>query len=151
MPQINVMIGNRQFEVACNPGEEQFVTGAAARLDTEAQAFAAQLGRMPESRMLLMAGLMLADRTGALEEELTALRHHVGTLEARLAQTPTRVEVEVERVVEVPVEVQVEVERLVEVPVEVISEEVVAAYEAMVERVEALMRAAETRFGIEQK
>ncbi|ARO15066.1 ZapA family cell division protein [Ketogulonicigenium robustum] len=156
MSHVVISVGNRQFEVACNAGEEQFVTSAGARLDAEAQAFAAQLGRMPEARMLLMAGLMLADRTGALEDELVSLRHQVGTLEARLA-APARVEkVEVERIVEVqvPVEVQVEVPVPVEVPVEVqvevIPEDMIAAYEALVDRVEAIVREAEGRIAAQQ-
>ena len=39
-------------------------------LDNEAQVLAQQVGRMPEARMLLMAGLMLADKTAGLEDKL---------------------------------------------------------------------------------
>ncbi len=56
MPQVEIMIGGRSFEVACQDGEEPFLTSAAAMLDAEAQALSSQIGRMPEGRMLLMAG-----------------------------------------------------------------------------------------------
>lgn len=70
MPELRITIGGREFEVACQEGEEHFLSSAAAMLDNEAQALVGQLGRMPEARMLLMAGLLLADRTAALEDQL---------------------------------------------------------------------------------
>lgn len=72
MPEITIHIGGREFEVVCKDGEEPFLQSAAALLDTEAQALAGALGRIPESRMLLMAGLMLADKTASLEDQLAA-------------------------------------------------------------------------------
>ena len=61
MPEITIFIGGRNFEVACQAGEEQYLQAAAKMLDDEAQTLSDQVGRMPEARMLLMAGLMLAD------------------------------------------------------------------------------------------
>ncbi len=70
MPEVNIDIGGRIFQVACQTGEEHFLQSAAKLLDNEASVLAEQIGRMPETRMLLMAGLMLADKTAGLEEEL---------------------------------------------------------------------------------
>ncbi len=70
MPQVDIKIGGRTFEVACQDGEETFLQTAAAMLDAEASTLSDQIGRMPEARMLLMAGLMLADKTAALEDKL---------------------------------------------------------------------------------
>ena len=99
MPQVDIHIGGRSFEVACQEGEEHFLHSAAAMLDAEAAHLSSQIGRMPEARMLLMAGLMLADKTAGLEEKLKAaesqmaeLRAKIDTLESRPA---TRVEVPV--------------------------------------------------------
>lgn len=83
MADLEVMIGGRGFQVSCQPGEEHFLHAAARMLDAEAQPLMAQLGRLPEARMLLMAGLMLADRTAALEDEIQALKAHVAALEQR--------------------------------------------------------------------
>ena len=63
MAQLDIKIGGRTFEVACADGEEHFLQTAAGMLDEEAEHLSSQIGRMPESRMLLMAGLMLADKT----------------------------------------------------------------------------------------
>ena len=70
MAEVKVEIGGRIFEVACRAGEEHFLKSAAAMLDSEAAALNDALGRMPETRMLLMAGLMLADKTASLEDQL---------------------------------------------------------------------------------
>lgn len=71
MPEVKVSIGGREFEVSCQEGEEHYLHSAAAMIDAEASVLSSQIGRMPESRMLLMAGLMLADKTAGLEERLS--------------------------------------------------------------------------------
>jgi cell division protein ZapA len=95
MPEVEITIGGRMFQVACQEGEEHFLRSAAQMLDTEAQPLVTQMGRLPEARMLLMAGLMLADRTAALEDELRQVK-------ARLAEAENRPAPEVQRI-EVPV------------------------------------------------
>ena len=102
MPQVEIAIGGRTFEVACQEGEEHFLQAAAGMLDQEAQHLAEQIGRIPEARMLLMAGLMLADKTTSLEDKVRVLeadaakfRATIETLEARPSPEPQRVEVPV--------------------------------------------------------
>ncbi|MEM8537818.1 MAG: cell division protein ZapA [Pseudomonadota bacterium] len=102
MPQVEVKIGGRGFVVACQDGEEHFLRSAAGMLDAEAQQLADQLGRVPEERMLLMAGLMLADKTASLEDKVRVLeadaakmRMAIETLQSQPAPEPTRVEVPV--------------------------------------------------------
>ncbi|TAG11943.1 MAG: cell division protein ZapA [Rhodobacterales bacterium] len=87
MPDLEVMIGGRGFQVSCQPGEEHFLRSAAALLDAEATPLIAQMGRLPDAKMLLMAGLMLADKTAAVEDELRSLRARVAELEARPVAT----------------------------------------------------------------
>ncbi|MEI4470217.1 cell division protein ZapA [Frigidibacter sp. MR17.24] len=98
MPEIRISIGNRDFDVACQQGEEHFLRAAAAMLDAEAQPLLAQLGRIPETRMLLMAGLLLADRTAALEDQLREAEgraREAGAEVARLKADPVTREVPV--------------------------------------------------------
>jgi cell division protein ZapA len=92
MPELTITIGGRAFPVACQEGEEHFLRTAAAMLDAEAQPLIAQMGRLPEAKMLLMAGLMLADKTAAVEDEIRSLKARLAELEAR---PETRVEVPV--------------------------------------------------------
>ncbi|MEE9428859.1 MAG: cell division protein ZapA [Paracoccaceae bacterium] len=79
MPEIKIAIGGREFEVACQAGEEHFLESAASYLDAEASVLNNQIGRMPESRMLLMSGLMLADKTAGLEEQMRALEEKLAS------------------------------------------------------------------------
>ncbi len=81
MPEVDIEIGGRIFQVACQTGEEHFLQSAAKLLDNEASVLADQIGRMPESRMLLMAGLMLADKTAGLEEELRSAEEKLHALQ----------------------------------------------------------------------
>lgn len=87
MPEIDITIGGKVFQVSCQPGEEHFLRGAALMLDNEAQPLMEQMGRLPEARMLLMAGLMLADKTAAVEDEIRMLRAKLTELEGRPTAT----------------------------------------------------------------
>ena len=71
MSQVTIQIGGRSFDVVGQEGEESYLKTAAAMLDQEAQKLESSGARITESRMLLMAGLLLADRTAASEEKLS--------------------------------------------------------------------------------
>lgn len=89
MPDIEITIGDRKFFVACRPGEEHFLNAAAKMLDSEATPLQAQMGRLPEARMLLMAGLMLADRTASVEDELRQTKAKLAELQGQPAPKAT--------------------------------------------------------------
>lgn len=102
MPEVTIRIGGRPFNVACQEGEENFLHSAAKMLDDEAQVLSDQVGRMPEARMLLMAGLLLADKTAASEDRVKALEATLAERQAEVEQlrdapkpAPDRVEVPV--------------------------------------------------------
>ena len=105
MPQVEITIGSRNFEVACQDGEEQFLMTAAAMLDVEASSLSTQVGRMPESRMLLMAGLLLADRTAGLEDKVREAEGRLAQAQAQLEQAPAQGTVERVEVPVMPTEV----------------------------------------------
>lgn len=95
MAEVEITVGGRSFMVACQEGEEHFLQTAAAMLNTEAQPLVTQMGRLPEARMLLMAGLMLADRTASVEDKLRVLQARVEELENQPAPKPQKIEVPV--------------------------------------------------------
>ena len=86
MPEVEVEIGGRTFEVACQDGEEHYLKAAARMLNEEASVLTAQIGRIPEPRMLLMAGLMLADKTAGIQDKLRVLEDKMAEKEAELDQ-----------------------------------------------------------------
>lgn len=95
MPEVNIQIGGRTFEVSCQAGEESYLQAAAAMLNEEAQVLSDQIGRMPEGRMLLMSGLLLADRTAAHEDRIKELEAELETLRSQPKPEPERIEVPV--------------------------------------------------------
>lgn len=82
MPELILEIGGRVFEVACQSGEEASLERAAGLLDAEA-ARIGDAGRSTEKRMLLLAGLMLADTTTALQEQLRHAEERIRHAEER--------------------------------------------------------------------
>lgn len=112
MPEVKINIGGRQFDVACQDGEEHYLHTAAKMLDDEAQVLSDQVGRMPEARMLLMSGLMLADKTASVEDRVAEIQARLNEAEAELARLRAT-EVEPERV-EVPVVPQAVTDTLAE-------------------------------------
>ena len=90
MPEVNVTIGNRNFALACNEGEEPHLEAAAKLLSAEADTLQAQIGRVTEARMLLMSGLMLADKIKELEWQARASAERVKELEGQLRAAEVR-------------------------------------------------------------
>jgi cell division protein ZapA len=121
MPEQTITIGHKDFVVACQPGEEAFLQSAAAMLDAEARVLLEQIGRVPAERMLLMSGLMLADRTAAVEDRARAAEAEVAALRE-----------EVQRLLSRPMPS----ERRIEVPV--VPQDLTEALEELAERAEAL-------------
>jgi cell division protein ZapA len=101
MPEVIVSIGGRDFEVACQDGEEHYLKTAARLLDDEAKILADQVGRLPEARMLLMAGLMLADKMASIEDKVSEAQMKLAERDAEVASLkekaaePEKVEVPV--------------------------------------------------------
>ncbi len=114
MPNVEIEIGGRSFEVACQEGEEQYLRTAAKMLDEEATVLATQVGRIPEARMLLMAGLMLADKTAGAQDRLREAEDLLAEKEAELAQLRNAPAPEAQRI-EVPVVPEAVIETLAEI------------------------------------
>ena len=91
MAEVDFSIGHKDYRLASQPGEEKLLRRAAALLDSEAQVILEQAGRMPEQRLLLLAGLMLADKFSVLEDRAETAEKAL----SRLKTNPAKVEVPV--------------------------------------------------------
>ena len=69
MTELEISIVVRIFSVACDNEEQEKVKEAAALINEEADSIQSQLGRLPESKMLLLSALMIADRLVDAETE----------------------------------------------------------------------------------
>ena len=74
MTELEISIGGRIFSVACDNEEQEKVKQAASLINEEADAKQNQLGRLPESKMLLLSALMIADRLADSASESKMLK-----------------------------------------------------------------------------
>ena len=78
MTELEISIGGRIFSVACDNEEQEKVKEAAALINEEADSIQSQLGRLPESKMLLLSALMIADRLVDVEAESKVFKEKSG-------------------------------------------------------------------------
>ena len=70
MPEVAIKIGDKKFTVTCQPGEESALEAAAGLLNDEASFLVSEIGQLSEQKLLLMSGLMLADKMTAQSQKL---------------------------------------------------------------------------------
>jgi cell division protein ZapA len=82
MAHVTVTINAKSYTLACDDGEEKHLTDLARDIDRRVVKLKAELGAGDEPRLLLMAGLLVADdlalaneRVQELEEELSGLKN----------------------------------------------------------------------------
>lgn len=93
MAQLTIEVNGRSYAVGCEDGQETHLRGLAAQIDAQVRLLAHEVGPLGETRLLLMAALMLADelseargRATMLESEAQRLREaQVRTEEAAAA------------------------------------------------------------------
>ena len=70
MPEVAINIGDKKFTVTCQPGEESALEAAASLLNDEASFLVSEIGQLSEQKLLLMSGLMLADKMTSQSDKL---------------------------------------------------------------------------------
>ena len=73
MPEVAINIGDKKFTVTCQPGEESALEAAASLLNVEASFLFSEIGHLSEQKLLLMSGLMLADKMTSQSEKLVKI------------------------------------------------------------------------------
>ena len=81
MAQVNATIAGRQFRLACEDGQEEHLQSLARNLDERIEDLRKKFGEIGDTRLTVMAALMVADELSEttrkmrrLEEEATALQ-----------------------------------------------------------------------------
>ncbi|MBK8907331.1 MAG: cell division protein ZapA [Rhodospirillales bacterium] len=70
MGQVAVTVNGRSYEIACDDGQEDHLVRLAGDIDQRVRGLVTSIGQVGEARLLLMAGLLIAD-------ELSDVRAHV--------------------------------------------------------------------------
>lgn len=71
MPMVPVVVNGRTYDIACDPGQEEQLKRLAGDLASRVERLVAQVGQVGDARLMLMAGLLVAD-------DLESLRHGGG-------------------------------------------------------------------------
>jgi len=94
MAQVNATIAGRQFRLACEDGQEEHLNSLAKDIDTRIIDLRRKFGEIGDTRLTVMAALMVADdlteanrRIRRLEEEIQVLQdaRHVSSDRAKAA------------------------------------------------------------------
>ena len=81
MGQVSVTINGRQYRMACDDGQEDYLTRLAEDLDQRIEQLRTDFGEIGDMRLTVMAALIVADelseqgqRSRRIEDEVTALQ-----------------------------------------------------------------------------
>src|SRR5690606_10302383 len=86
MPQVVVRVNDRPYTMVCDEGEEQHLIELAQMLDEEVTRLKKRFGQVGDSRLLLMAALVIADRLAEAQQRIESLRGEIdGLKDARAA------------------------------------------------------------------
>jgi cell division protein ZapA len=61
MALVNVMVNGRAYTIACDDGEEEHLRGLAGHVDAKAREVLESIGQVGDTRLMLMAALLIAD------------------------------------------------------------------------------------------
>lgn len=96
MAHVIVQVNGRPYTMQCPEGEEAHLRDLAELLDGEVQRVKTSVGNVGDIRMLVMAGLMVADRLSeaiakiqSLEEQVAGLREAKNTVQAEAQELQT--------------------------------------------------------------
>jgi cell division protein ZapA len=81
MPLVNVMVNGRAYTIACDDGEEDHLRDLAAVVDAKAREVLSSVGQVGDTRLLLMAALLMADEHHAAVGRLDASAHASAALD----------------------------------------------------------------------
>lgn len=92
MSNVVVTVADRPYTMQCPDGEEAHLQELAALLDAEVMRIRQSVGAIGDIRLLVMAGLMVADRLSEAAHKVEALEDQIkGLRESRnLAQMQTK-------------------------------------------------------------
>jgi cell division protein ZapA len=61
LPLVNVMVNSRAYTIACDDGEEDHLRELATHVDSKVRELLETVGQVGDSRLLLMAALLVTD------------------------------------------------------------------------------------------
>ena len=90
MAQISVEVNGRPYAVGCEDGQEQHLLELAKMFDHQVRQVSQDVGQLGDTRLFLMAALLLADELADARGRLGALQAEVGRLQTDRSRVETR-------------------------------------------------------------
>lgn len=90
MGQVKVSINDRSYAVACGDGEENHVRELAGYINKHVTSLAQEVGQVGDARLLLMAGLLVADELSEALQKVKILEQELETLSSQRTSAADR-------------------------------------------------------------
>ena len=87
MGQVSVSVNNQRYTLACRDGEEDRLLSLARLVDGKVRMLTARLGQVGDTKLLLMAALLVADEMDDLRTQLGRIKEGKGALSEGEAAT----------------------------------------------------------------
>lgn len=81
MGQVNTTIAGRQYRLACEDGQEDHLLGLAKELETRIIDLRRKFGEIGDTRLTVMAALVLADEKAEMAQKMRKLDDEIVALE----------------------------------------------------------------------
>jgi cell division protein ZapA len=90
MAQVVVQVSGRPYTMQCADGEEQHLHRLAQMLDQEVERIRETVGNVGDIRLLMMAGLVLADRLHDSQRDIASLKEQLRSFRQQGASPPVK-------------------------------------------------------------
>lgn len=74
MSQISIAVNGRDYSIVCEDGQERHLTRLAEYIDRRIEELVQSVGQIGDARLLLMAGLLIADELSDAYAEVAVLQ-----------------------------------------------------------------------------
>jgi cell division protein ZapA len=69
MAEVDITINGRSYRISCKDGEEERIKSLALLINNQVQKLSEKIGQLGEARMILLASLVLLDKSDEVEKE----------------------------------------------------------------------------------
>ncbi len=69
MAEVDITINGRTYRISCKDGEEERIKSLSSLINNQVQKLSEKIGQLGEARMILLAALVLLDKSDEVEQE----------------------------------------------------------------------------------
>ena len=69
MAEVDITINGRSYRISCKDGEEERIKSLATLINNQVKKLSEKIGQLGEARMILLASLVLLDKSDEVEQE----------------------------------------------------------------------------------